>query len=105
MRNDAGYVLDRKPSLVQGFFGRLQHRGDSLFVHFLAGHVDGDQIHVHVFTRDRATPSAARHEENVGVLSITSDVSSDYAMRTASMAQNGRASAVAKQHARIAIGP
>ena len=105
MRNDAGDVFDGKPRQVECFFGRVQHRDDSLFVHFLAGHVDGDQVHVHVFTRDRATRSAARHEQDIGVLSVASDVGADYAMRTAPVAQNSRASAVAKQHTRIAIGP
>src|SRR5205809_4457462 len=105
MRNDAGDVFNGKPSLLERFFRGVQHRYNSLFVHFLAGHVDGGQVHVRVFTRDWATRSAARHEQDIGVLSIASDVGADYAMTTAPMAQNSRASAVAKQHARIAIGP
>src|SRR5215468_5323563 len=105
MRNHAGDVVDGKPRQVERLFGRVQHRDDSLFVHFLAGHVDGDQVHVYVFTRDWATRSAARHEQDVGVLSVASDVGADYAMRTAPVAQNSRAAAVAEQYARIAIGP
>src|SRR5215467_11845764 len=99
MRNNAGDVVDGKPGQVERLFGRVQHRDDSLFVHFLAGHVDGDQVHVHVFSRDWATRSASRHEQDVGVLSVASDVSADYAMRTAPMAQNSSATPVAKQHA------
>src|SRR5215510_5062502 len=105
MRNDAGDVVNRKPSLVECFFGGVQHRDDGLFIHFLAGHMDRSQIHVHVFTCDWAARSAARHEQDVGVLSVASDVGADYAMRTTTMAQNSRARAVTKQHTRIAIGP
>src|SRR5215472_16177659 len=105
MWNDAGDVVDRKPRQVERLFGRVQHRDDGLFVHFLTGHMNSDQVHVHVFSCDWATRSAARHEQDVSVLSVASYVGADYAMRTAPMAQNSRATAVAEQHARIAIGP
>src|ERR1051326_7670291 len=105
MRNDTGEVFDGKPGLLKGFFRGGQHRDDSLFVHFLTGHMDGGQVHVCVFTRDRATRSTARHEQDVGILSVASDMGAYYTMRTATVAQNSRASAVAKQHARVAIGP
>src|SRR6266513_457531 len=105
MWNDAGDVFDGKPGLVESFLGRVQHRDDSLFVHFLAGHVDGRQVHFRVFTRDWAPRAAARHEQYVCVPTVAADVGANYAMRAASVAQNSRASAVAKQHARIAIGP
>src|SRR5215468_5280968 len=105
MRNDAGDVFDGKPSLIECFFGGVQHRDDSLFVHLLAGHMDGGEVHVRIFTRDRATRSAARHEQDVGILAVASDVGGNYAMRTSPMAQNSRASAIAEQHARVAIGP
>src|ERR1700750_2996023 len=105
MRNDAGDVVDGKPRQFEGLFGRVQHRDDGLFLTFLAGPVDGYQVHVHVFACDRATRSAARHEQDVGILSVASDVGADYAMRTAPMAQKSRASAITEKHARIAIGP
>src|SRR4051794_39219077 len=98
MRNDTSDVVDGKPCLIECFFSRLQHRDHSLFVHFLADHVNGDQIHVHVFTRDRATRSAARHEQDISVLSVAADMGGDYAMRTAPMTQDSRASAVTEQH-------
>src|SRR5215472_9769420 len=105
MRNNAGDVFDGESRLVERLFGRVQHRDDSLFVHFLASHMDGSQVHVRIFTRDRTTRSAARHEQDVGILAIASDVGGNYSMRTSTMAQNGRARAVTEQHARIAIGP
>ena len=63
------------------------------------------QIHVRVFARDRATRAAARHEQNVGELSVAPDVRADDAVLAAAMSQNGRAGAVAEKHAGVAIGP
>ena len=54
MRNNAGDIVDGKPSLVEDFLGRVQHCGDSLLVNFLAGHVDRSQMQIDIFARDRA---------------------------------------------------
>src|SRR5438034_9023067 len=54
MRNYAGDVFNGKPCLIERFFRCVQHRDDSLFVHFLAGHVYRSQMHVHIVSCDRA---------------------------------------------------
>src|SRR4029077_5612751 len=103
MRNDTGDVLNGKPGLSESLFRSLQHRRDSLFVHFLARHVDRRQMHIHVLSRDGAPRATARHEQNVCILTVAADVRADYAMSAASVAQYGRAGAISKKHASVAI--
>ena len=105
MRNDAGNVVDGKSGLVEDFPGRVEHCGDSLFVNFFPGHVDRLQIQIDVFTCDRASRTAAGHKQNIGVLAVATDVSADYAVSAAAVAQNSGASAISKKNAGIAIGP
>src|SRR5438445_6378789 len=105
VRNDTGDVFNGKASLVEGLFGCVQHRDDRLFVHFLAGHVDRCQMHVRIFTSDGAPRTAAGHEQNICVPAVAADMSADYTVSTASVAQNSRAGAVSKKDAGVAIGP
>ncbi len=105
MRNYASDVVDRQSRLVERFFGCVDHGGDRLLVNFLSDHVDGVQIKIDIVAGDRAARATARHEKDVTELSIASDVCADYAMGAAAMAQDSRASAVAKKDASITIGP
>ena len=106
MRNDAGNIIDRQPSLIERFLRSAQHGDDGLLVNFLARHVNGLQMLIRVFARDRGFATAAGHEQNIGVLTIAADVGADDAVRSAAaMPQNRRARAIAKKHARVAIGP
>src|SRR5207249_11043837 len=96
MRNNAGNVLDGGSGLVEDFPGGVQQSVDSLFVNFLAAHVDRCQMHIDIFPRDQAARTAARHEQNLGVLAVAADVSADDTVRAATMTQNGSASAISK---------
>jgi phosphate starvation-inducible protein PhoH len=62
-------------------------------------------MHIGIFSRDRAARTAARHEQDICVLPVAADVSADYTVRAATVAQNSSASAVSKKDASIAIGP
>ena len=62
MRNDVSDVVNGQASLFKRSFRCLDHGGNRLLVHFFAGHVDGIQIQIDIFTRDRATRTAAGHE-------------------------------------------
>src|SRR5204862_5617752 len=105
MRNDTGNVFNGKPRLIESLFRCVEHRYDSLFVHFLSGHVYRRQVHVHIVPCDGAPRTAARHEQNVCVPRVTADVGTDDAMSAASVSQDGSAGAIAKKNATVAIGP
>src|SRR5262249_12680041 len=105
MRNNAGDVVDRESSLVEDFLRRVQHRGDGLFVHFLAGHVNCCQMHIDIFSCDWAARSAAGHKQDVSVATIAANMSADDPVRAAPMPQNSGASAVAEEHTAIPISP
>src|SRR5439155_11940809 len=62
-------------------------------------------MHVHIFSRDGASRTAARHEQDVCVPAVAADMGADYAMSTAPVAQDRRACAVSKKDATVAIGP
>src|SRR5207244_11273728 len=76
-----------------------------LFGHFLAGHVDRCQMHLGICRCDGAPRPTARHEQNICVPAIAADMSADYAMSAAPVAQNCRAGAVSEKNATVAIGP
>ena len=67
--------------------------------------MDRCQVLIDVLSRDRAARPAAGHEQNIGILTVATDVSGDNAVRAAAVTQNSSASAISKEDASIPIGP
>src|SRR3954453_13457961 len=68
--------------------------------------MDRLEVLVRILRSDRRAAAAARHPENVGKLSVASDVRADDAMLTlVAMLQDRSARAVAEEGAGVAVGP
>ena len=80
VRDDAGDVVDRQASFFQSLFCGVDHRGDGLFVNFLARHFDCLQVIVDVVPRDRMARTAAGHPKDVGKFTVARDMRADEAV-------------------------
>src|SRR5271157_4997657 len=105
VRNDAGDIIVFQAGGFQSSVGSGGHGCDRLLIRLFAQHLNGIELLVDVSGSNRATAPAARHEEDIGKLSITPHVCRDYAVRICAIPQNRCASPVAEKHAGVSIRP
>src|SRR5271166_4627964 len=104
VRNDAGDIIVFQAGGFQSSVGSGGHGCDRLLIRLFAQHLNGIELLVDVSGSNRATAPAARHEEDIGKLSIAPHVCRDYAVRICAIPQNRCASPVAEKHAGVSIG-
>jgi len=105
VRNDAGDIIVFQAGGFQSSVGSGGHGCDRLLIRLFAQHLNGIELLVDVSGSNRATAPAARHEEDIGKLSIAPHVCRDYAVRICAIPQNRCASPVAEKHAGVSIRP